>query len=171
MPISVVRLFLVRHAEALANPDLRYLGSRDDPLTELGQWQAIQLAQAFAAFELQPSIRAPLREHCRRQCSWPGCITFPPFLTHAWLKPRWGHGKACVEPKFSSAALRMRRSINDGRPIQALDHPAASRSLMSRYGSWPACVTWSTGIRAHLSSWSATSVRSKPSCVRPWTFP
>ena len=31
MPISVVRLFLVRHAEALANRDLRYLGSRDDP--------------------------------------------------------------------------------------------------------------------------------------------
>jgi broad specificity phosphatase PhoE len=40
MSASFVRLFLVRHAEALANPDLRYLGSRDDPLTERGQWQA-----------------------------------------------------------------------------------------------------------------------------------
>ena len=45
---AFVRLFLVRHAEALANPDLRYLGSRDDPLTERGQWQATQLALAFA---------------------------------------------------------------------------------------------------------------------------
>ena len=47
MPAAFVRLFLVRHAEALANPDLRYLGSRDDPLTARGQWQALQLAQAL----------------------------------------------------------------------------------------------------------------------------
>ncbi|HSX81187.1 MAG TPA: phosphoglycerate mutase family protein, partial [Candidatus Saccharimonadia bacterium] len=44
MPASFIRLFLVRHAEALANLDLRYLGSRDDPLTARGQWQALQLA-------------------------------------------------------------------------------------------------------------------------------
>jgi broad specificity phosphatase PhoE len=60
MLISVVRLFLVRHAEALANPDLRYLGSRDDPLTELGQWQAKQLAQALAAFKLAAIYTSPL---------------------------------------------------------------------------------------------------------------
>jgi broad specificity phosphatase PhoE len=60
MPTSVVRLFLVRHAEALANPDLRYLGSRDDPLTELGQWQALQLARAFAAFKLAAVYTSPL---------------------------------------------------------------------------------------------------------------
>jgi len=28
MPAAFVRLFLVRHAEAIANPELRYLGSR-----------------------------------------------------------------------------------------------------------------------------------------------
>ena len=61
MPASFVRLFLVRHAEALANPDLRYLGSRDDPLTELGQWQAAQLAQAFAALRLAAVYTSPLR--------------------------------------------------------------------------------------------------------------
>jgi ribonuclease H / adenosylcobalamin/alpha-ribazole phosphatase len=60
MPTAVVRLFLVRHAEALANPDLRYLGSRDDPLTELGQWQAIQLAHAFAAIRLAAVYTSPL---------------------------------------------------------------------------------------------------------------
>jgi probable phosphoglycerate mutase len=60
MPTSVVRLFLVRHAEALANPDLRYLGSRDDPLTELGQWQVLQLAQAFAGFKLAAVYTSPL---------------------------------------------------------------------------------------------------------------
>ena len=60
MPGSFVRLFLVRHAEALANPDLRYLGSRDDPLTELGHWQAAQLAQAFAAFRPAAVYTSPL---------------------------------------------------------------------------------------------------------------
>jgi probable phosphoglycerate mutase len=60
MTPSVVRLYLVRHAEALANPDLRYIGSRDDPLTDLGQWQAAQLAQAFAGFKLAAVYSSPL---------------------------------------------------------------------------------------------------------------
>src|SRR4029450_4585566 len=47
MSAAFVRLFLVRHAEALANPDLRYLAIRDAPLTDRGQWQPRQLAQAF----------------------------------------------------------------------------------------------------------------------------
>jgi len=57
---SFVRLFLVRHAEALANPDLRYLGSRDDPLTERGRWQATQLAQALAPLSLVAVYTSPL---------------------------------------------------------------------------------------------------------------
>ena len=60
MPAAFVRLFLVRHAEALANPDLRYLGSRDDPLTARGQWQALQLAQACAPLELAAVYTSPL---------------------------------------------------------------------------------------------------------------
>ena len=60
MPAAFVRLFLVRHAEALANPDLRYLGSRDDPLTARGQWQARQLAQAFAPLALAAVYSSPL---------------------------------------------------------------------------------------------------------------
>jgi len=60
MPASFVRLFLVRHAEALANPELRYLGSRDDPLTERGQWQALQLAKAFAPLDLAAVYTSPL---------------------------------------------------------------------------------------------------------------
>jgi broad specificity phosphatase PhoE len=60
MPQSFVRLFLVRHAEAIANPELRYLGSRDDPLTERGQWQARQLAQAFAVLAPAAVYSSPL---------------------------------------------------------------------------------------------------------------
>jgi probable phosphoglycerate mutase len=58
---SAVRLFLVRHGEALANPDLRYLGSRDDPLTDRGRWQATQLAQALATIPLAAVYTSPLR--------------------------------------------------------------------------------------------------------------
>jgi probable phosphoglycerate mutase len=60
MPAVFVRLFLVRHAEALANPELRYLGSRDDPLTVRGQWQALQLAHAFAPLALTAVYTSPL---------------------------------------------------------------------------------------------------------------
>ena len=60
MPPSFVRLFLVRHAEALANPELRYLGSRDDPLTDRGRWQAEQLAHAFASLTLAAVYTSPL---------------------------------------------------------------------------------------------------------------
>jgi broad specificity phosphatase PhoE len=60
MPAAFLRLFLVRHAEALANPDLRYLGSQDDPLTARGQWQALQLAQAFAPLALAAVYTSPL---------------------------------------------------------------------------------------------------------------
>src|SRR5919202_1853268 len=59
MPAAFVRLFLVRHAEALANPDLRYLGSRDGPLTARGQWQALQLPQAFAPLALAAVYTSP----------------------------------------------------------------------------------------------------------------
>ncbi len=60
MSPSFVRLFLVRHAEALANPELRYLGSRDDPLTDRGRWQAEQLAHAFAPLTLAAVYTSPL---------------------------------------------------------------------------------------------------------------
>src|SRR5262245_6387881 len=60
MPAAFVRLFLVRHAEPLANLDLRYLGSRDDPLTERGQWQARQLAHAFGPPALAAVYTSPL---------------------------------------------------------------------------------------------------------------
>jgi len=47
---GVVRLILVRHGEAVANMDMRYLGSRDDVLTERGVWQAAQLGQFLAPY-------------------------------------------------------------------------------------------------------------------------
>lgn len=58
---GVVRLILVRHGEAVANTNMRYLGSRDDALTERGRWQAARLAQALAPIPLADVYASPLR--------------------------------------------------------------------------------------------------------------
>jgi broad specificity phosphatase PhoE len=40
----MTRLILARHGETVANREFRYIGRRDDPLSEKGQEQARQLA-------------------------------------------------------------------------------------------------------------------------------
>lgn len=45
---TATRLFLVRHGQTLANRSFRYIGSRDDALSETGEIQAGQLAEALA---------------------------------------------------------------------------------------------------------------------------
>src|SRR5712691_3612843 len=104
MPAAFVRLFLVRHAEALANPDLRYLGSRDDPLTACGQWQALQLAQAFAPLALAAVSTSPLT----RAVATARPMGSPSSLNPGLSKPRWGRGKACAAPRFWRAARTTR---------------------------------------------------------------
>jgi broad specificity phosphatase PhoE len=50
---STTRLILVRHGETLANRGMRYIGSRDDALTEHGRAQAERIAEALS--NLQPA--------------------------------------------------------------------------------------------------------------------
>lgn len=56
-----VRLFLVRHGEAVANTEMRYLGRQDDPLTDLGRWQAAKLAEALAPLPITAIYSSPLQ--------------------------------------------------------------------------------------------------------------
>jgi probable phosphoglycerate mutase len=58
---SPLRLFLVRHGETAANAEMRYLGSRDDPLTERGVQQAARLAQSFGSLPIAAVLSSPLR--------------------------------------------------------------------------------------------------------------
>lgn len=53
------RLILVRHGETAANRELRYIGSRDDALTERGQQQAQLLAGALAALPISAIYASP----------------------------------------------------------------------------------------------------------------
>ena len=61
VPSSMLRLFLVRHGESPSNRELRYLGSRDEPLTEVGLRQAGCLAAALADLPLAAVYASPLR--------------------------------------------------------------------------------------------------------------
>jgi broad specificity phosphatase PhoE len=56
-----MRLFLVRHGESASNREMRYLGSRDEPLTEVGVRQAECVAAALAGLPLTAVYTSPLR--------------------------------------------------------------------------------------------------------------
>lgn len=58
--ITASRFFLIRHGETGANREMRYLGSRNDPLTEHGATQAFQLAQCLAKFPITEIYSSPL---------------------------------------------------------------------------------------------------------------
>lgn len=57
----VTRLLLVRHGETLANREFRYIGVRDDALSEHGSAQALQLAQTLAALPVDAIYSSPLQ--------------------------------------------------------------------------------------------------------------
>jgi broad specificity phosphatase PhoE len=62
---SVTRLLLVRHGETLANREFRYIGARDDALSDRGSQQAQQLAQALITFPLAAIYSSPLQRTYR----------------------------------------------------------------------------------------------------------
>ena len=57
----MVRIFLIRHGETSGNTQMRYLGIRDEPLTENGLRQARQAAEALAQIPVRMIVSSPLR--------------------------------------------------------------------------------------------------------------
>jgi broad specificity phosphatase PhoE len=57
--MTLTRLILIRHAEIDANREFRSIGKRDDPLSEEGQEQAKQLAQALAGIPVEAIYSSP----------------------------------------------------------------------------------------------------------------
>jgi len=57
--MQATRFILVRHGETAANRDMRYIGTRDDPLTEHGQQQARLLAAALASLPIAAIYASP----------------------------------------------------------------------------------------------------------------
>jgi len=71
---QAVRFFLVRHGETADNIQMRYLGTRDEPLTRRGVRQARLVARALSQLPIRIVISSPLRraadtaERIRKAC-------------------------------------------------------------------------------------------------------
>src|SRR2546430_16107911 len=63
--IPRTRLILVRHGETLANREFRYIGTRDYLLSEQGQLQAEQLAEALSMLPIAAVYSSPLQRAYR----------------------------------------------------------------------------------------------------------
>ena len=61
MPSRRVRLFLTRHGQVASNRDLRYVGSRDETLTDLGRSQADALGGLLGQLPIELVLSSPLR--------------------------------------------------------------------------------------------------------------
>lgn len=55
-----LRLFVIRHGQTADNVRMRYLGRRDEPLTDTGRRQAEQAAAALAPFRISAVYTSPL---------------------------------------------------------------------------------------------------------------
>ncbi len=63
--IPRTRLILVRHGETLANREFRYIGTQDHLLSEQGQLQAEQLAEALSVLPIAAVYSSPLQRAYR----------------------------------------------------------------------------------------------------------
>ncbi len=63
--MSTTRLILVRHGETRANREFRYIGARDDALTEHGQAQVEKLAEALSTLPVAAIYSSPLQRAYR----------------------------------------------------------------------------------------------------------
>ena len=59
--MTTTRLFIIRHGETLANREFRYIGTRDDALSPVGEVQATQLASALAPLSIAAVYSSPLQ--------------------------------------------------------------------------------------------------------------
>jgi broad specificity phosphatase PhoE len=59
--LPATRLLLIRHGETPLNREMRYIGLRDDGLTETGKRQARQLADTLATFPIAAVYSSPLQ--------------------------------------------------------------------------------------------------------------
>ena len=58
---ETVRFYLIRHGETADNLQMRYLGTRDESLTENGVQQSLQVADALAQLPIKLVVSSPMR--------------------------------------------------------------------------------------------------------------
>lgn len=155
MSSQTVRLFLVRHGETSSNREMRYLGSRDEPLAPSGVEQAEHLAAALAPLGLAAVHASPLQraaETGRRIAAARGLeLRVEPRLREQCFG-RWeGLTRAEVMEREREALLRWEADLGEAPPggeslrsVQermlglagdlARDHPGEWIALVSHVG-------------------------------------
>src|SRR5512145_894673 len=58
---QMLRIYLVRHGETAQNIQMRYLGIRDEELTDKGRQQALRAAEALSQLRIRAVVSSPLR--------------------------------------------------------------------------------------------------------------
>lgn len=164
MAAPELRLFLVRHGESPSNRELRYLGSRDEPLTEAGEHQADCLAAALSALPLAAVYTSPLQRAAQTGQRIADGLRLPLLAEPRLIEQRFGdwEGLTRAEVLGRGGAERERLLRWEADPAAAplggeslatvearvrglLDHLAAAHP-----GAWVALVSHVGPIKALL---------------------
>jgi broad specificity phosphatase PhoE len=155
---AALRLYLVRHGETADNVQMRYLGTRDEPLTEVGMRQAIQAAAALSKLPVKVILSSPMRRaadtarQVQKTCGvelrldarlaegwfgrWEG-LSRAEVLNlgsrDAELLLRWESDSSCAPPGGESIEDIKRRVISLVEELKS-EFPASSVVLVSHVG-------------------------------------
>ena len=172
--MPVTRLYLVRHGETMANREYRYIGTRDDPLSPLGETQALQLAEALSGLPIAAVYSSPLqrtyytaiqiaarhsleiqRVYALRECdfgTWEGMSRAEVLERSPEDSQRlreWEHNTSVAPPDGESFEALQQRVIAAIERL-AHAHPDQAIALVSHVG--PIKVLLSAALGAPLSS-------------------
>jgi broad specificity phosphatase PhoE len=115
---SPTRLFLIRHGETVANRSFRYIGARDEALSERGEQQIVQLAAAMAPLTLSAIYSSPLQRAYRTASAIAAMHELDVTVTDELRECSFGtwEGLSRVEV--------LERSLEDAQRLQAWEHDA-----------------------------------------------
>jgi len=155
---KALRFFLVRHGETAENIRMRYLGTRDEPLTDQGIRQAHQAAAALSQLPIRMIISSPMRRAAdtagiiRKACdvelsldsrlaegsfgNWEGLSRAEVLALgspDSELLARWESDPSCAPPGGESIVAIQHRVIGLAEELKK-ELPAASVVLVSHVG-------------------------------------
>lgn len=159
-----IRFYIVRHGETGENVRMRYLGARDEPLTDEGVRQARRAAEALAQIPVKLILSSPMRRaadtavQIQRACGvglrldtrlaegsfgrWEG-LNREEVLglgePDAGLLVRWESDPSCAPPGGESILDIQKRVVGLAEELQG-EFPASSLVLVSHVGPIKALI-------------------------------
>ena len=109
----MTRLVLVRHGETLANREFRYIGARDDALSERGYSQAEKLAEVLSILPVVTVYTSPLQRAYHTALPIAACCKAEVHVLDELTEGRFGEWEGL------SRAEVLARSPQDAQQLQA----------------------------------------------------